>query len=130
MMTILIVIYCLFALLNFALCEVLNRPIVFYILLVVSLMYFCLSFYVYSSSSKYNYAFILTWWTYFILTHRIIRRRFLKENHFEPILTKGISLDLKTGRRAYYGDYLFTVMLLIVPAFLSYITSIITTISR
>jgi hypothetical protein len=124
-MTTLIVIYCVFALLNFALCELLNRPTIFYMSLVISLMYFGLAFYIYSLGSQYNDAFFLTWWTYFILTHRIIRKQFLKENHFEPILTKGSSFDFKTGRKAYSGDYLFTAMLLILPAFLSYITSIV-----
>jgi len=127
MATIIVTIYCVLALLTFGLCEMLNRPAVFYTALTVSLFFFGLSFYSYSlNRDNEDFAFFLTWWTYFIVTRQTIRRQFVKEHHTEPILTRGSSFDFKTGRRAHFGDFLYTLMLLVIPASLSYLTAVIT----
>lgn len=127
MTTIIIAVYCVLALLTFGWCELLNQPAVFYTALAISFFYFGLSFYSYSwNRDNENFAFFLTWWTYFILTRQTLRRQFVKEHHAEPILTRGSSFDFKTGRRAHFGDFLYTLMLLVIPASLSYLTAVIT----
>lgn len=127
MTTTIIAIYCILSLLTFAMCELLNRPIVFYTALAISLFYFGLSFYFYfNNRNNESFAFYLTWWTYFILIRQTIRWQFVKEHHAEPILTRGSSFDFKTGRKAHFGDYLYTLLLLIIPAFLSYLTAVVT----
>jgi len=118
--------YSVLTLLSFALHKLLNQIIIAYVSSTVSLFFFGLSFYLFfGTNGKDLGPFFLTWWTYFILTYIILRRQFVKENHAEPIFTKGTRYDFDNGRKAYYGDYIFTLSILILPSALSYGTALL-----
>jgi hypothetical protein len=120
--------YSILTILSFASFELLNRPILNRISFSISLIFYGLAFYLYFTNltrDNISFAFFLTWWTYFILTYHLLRRQFLKEKNVEPIMTKGSAYDYNTGRKANYADYIFTFLMIIMPTFLSYLTSLI-----
>lgn len=120
------IIYSILTLLSFALHKLLNQAIIAWASFIISLLFFGLAFYLFfGKNGKDIDLFLLTWWTYFILTYVILRRQFVKENHAEPILTRGTSYDFHNGRKAYYGDYIFTLSILILPSMLSYGTALL-----
>ncbi len=120
--------YFILAIISFASFELLNRPVINKISIAISIIFYGLSFYVYFNNptgDKGGFAFSLTWWTYFILTYHLLRQQFKKERNAEPIMTKGFGYDYETGRKVNYADYVFTLLLLIIPSVLAYLTGLV-----
>jgi hypothetical protein len=122
--------YFALAIISFASFELLNRPVINRISILISSIFFGLSFYLYfnnPSDDKSGAVFSLTWWIYFIVIYHLLRIQLKKVNNAEPIMTKGSGYDYKTGRQANFADYIFTLLILIVPPVLSYLTGLIIT---
>ncbi len=123
----LIILYCILALASFGGQEIaLSQARIFYPALTSSILYYVAAFVLYKSDMSHAHlAFFLTWWTYFLLVHKAARWQFIKENHYEPILTKGNSYDSKTGRKANLIDYIFTLIIVVVPFALCFMTELL-----
>jgi hypothetical protein len=123
----LIILYCTLSLISFGLQGiVLSQVRFFYPALILSLLYYVAAFVLYKSGMSHApLAFFLTWWTYFLLVQKTARWQFIKENDYEPILTKGSSYDSKTGRKAHLADYIFTLIIVVVPIALCFVTELL-----
>lgn len=123
----LIILYCILSVVSFGGQEIaLPHTRIFYPALILSLFYYVAAFVLYKSGMSHAHlAFFLTWWTYFLLVHKAARWQFIKENYYEPILTKGSSYDSKTGRKANLGNYIFTLIIVVVPVALCFATELL-----
>jgi hypothetical protein len=121
----LIILYCVLGLSSFALQEIfLFRARIFYPALLLALTYYVAAFVLYKSNlASANLSSFLTWWAYFLLIYKAARWQFFKEHQHEPILTKGSARNIATGRKAHLGDYIFTLVVVTVPAALSFMTA-------
>jgi len=111
--------YIVLSLTAFVVNWILNKRYVFVIFLLIGFIYFIIS--IYASYHKMQFASFLSWMFFYILTYQILRGFYVKQKNMEPIITGYSNYDIRTNRKIIYSDYIFTVLILIIPALLSFI---------
>jgi len=94
--------------------------------LCIALVFYVLSFYLYKISYSpfdKNTSVTLTIWFYFIIIHHFLKKRFIKETNLEPIFVMYSQYSNEYNRKADYRDYIYTLLLVIIPAFFCFITT-------
>lgn len=124
-MTILIL-YTILTIIIFASYRILRRPRFNIMILIISAIFLVLEVYGLTHSNILNIElkmyYIFSWLFFLILTFNFLRRQFVNQKGFEPIITRGHPYDPIENRKALMADTIFTMMVLVIPFFLTFIT--------
>jgi len=119
MPTLFFIVYIVLALTGFSVNRILNKRYVFVSFFIISTLY--LLFSIYGIYYKIEFAEFFSWMFFYVLTYKFFRNMYLKERRVEPIVSRGRGFDFSNNRVGDFSDYLFTMLMLIVPSLCSFV---------